>query len=73
MLFNAYDTDSPELNDAHHLAAMTALLGPPPPEFFGRRQGVVPQFPQRPVLLASREAIHYLTGILSRLVKMPLG
>ena len=27
---------SPELNDAHHLAAMTALLGPPPKEFRDR-------------------------------------
>ncbi|AEO63734.1 uncharacterized protein THITE_2147851 [Thermothielavioides terrestris NRRL 8126] len=36
MLFDVYDTDSPELNNAHHLAAMTALLGPPPPEFLKR-------------------------------------
>lgn len=28
-----YDHESPELNDAHHLAAMTVLLGPPPIEF----------------------------------------
>ncbi|KAH6846928.1 kinase-like domain-containing protein [Chaetomium sp. MPI-CAGE-AT-0009] len=32
-LFDVYATESPELNDAHHLAAMTALLGPSPPEF----------------------------------------
>ena len=38
MLFDVYDTESPELNDAHHLAAMTALLGPPPPEFLGRSE-----------------------------------
>ncbi|TRX96862.1 hypothetical protein FHL15_002168 [Xylaria flabelliformis] len=31
--FRIYDNESPEQNDAHHLAAMTALLGPPPPEF----------------------------------------
>ncbi|KAL2167292.1 hypothetical protein VTG60DRAFT_1451 [Thermothelomyces hinnuleus] len=35
-LFDVYATDSPELNDAHHLAAMTALLGPSPPEFLNR-------------------------------------
>ncbi|CAG9950296.1 unnamed protein product, partial [Clonostachys rosea f. rosea IK726] len=32
-LFTVYDTNSEEQNDAHHLAAMTALLGPPPSEF----------------------------------------
>ncbi|KAF5122523.1 Dual specificity protein kinase CLK4 [Metarhizium anisopliae] len=31
-LFNVYDHESRELNDAHHLAAITALIGPPPPE-----------------------------------------
>ncbi|KAH6723270.1 kinase-like protein [Leptodontidium sp. MPI-SDFR-AT-0119] len=35
-LFGIYDKESVELNDAHHLAAMTALLGPPPPEFLKR-------------------------------------
>ncbi|KAK0102305.1 hypothetical protein ONS95_005928 [Cadophora gregata] len=35
-LFGVYDKASEELNDAHHLAAMTALLGPPPPEFLKR-------------------------------------
>ncbi|KAI0970831.1 kinase-like protein [Xylaria arbuscula] len=35
-LFSIYDKESPELNDAHHLAAMTALLGPPPSEFVRR-------------------------------------
>ncbi|OAA63499.1 protein kinase-like protein [Niveomyces insectorum RCEF 264] len=35
-LFRIYDPDSPGLNDAHHLAAMTALLGPPPAEFLQR-------------------------------------
>ncbi|KAL1892359.1 hypothetical protein Sste5346_007097 [Sporothrix stenoceras] len=36
-LFHIYDTkSSPKLNDAHHLAAMTALLGPPPKEFRDR-------------------------------------
>ncbi len=38
MLFDIYNTESPELNDAHHLAAMTALLGPPPLEFLGRSE-----------------------------------
>jgi serine/threonine-protein kinase SRPK3 len=32
-LFRTYDNESEELNNAYHLAAMTALLGPPPPEF----------------------------------------
>ncbi|EFY91659.1 protein kinase-like protein [Metarhizium acridum CQMa 102] len=31
-LFKVYDHESRELNDAHHLAAITALIGPPPPE-----------------------------------------
>ncbi|KAK4096811.1 kinase-like protein [Parathielavia hyrcaniae] len=37
-LFDLYAPDSPELNDAHHLAAMTALMGPPPPEFLQRSE-----------------------------------
>ncbi|KAI1132552.1 kinase-like protein [Nemania abortiva] len=37
-LFRIYDNESPEQNDAHHLAAMTALLGPPPPEFLSRSE-----------------------------------
>ncbi|KAM3460426.1 hypothetical protein NHJ6243_005921 [Beauveria neobassiana] len=32
-LFDVYDSESQEHNDACHLAAMTALLGPPPPAF----------------------------------------
>lgn len=32
-LFQVYDSESQEHNDACHLAAMTALMGPPPPEF----------------------------------------
>ncbi|MCJ1402269.1 hypothetical protein MMC11_005489 [Xylographa trunciseda] len=35
-LFRVYDHESEERNDAHHLATMTALLGPPPPEFLKR-------------------------------------
>ncbi|KAH7333297.1 kinase-like domain-containing protein, partial [Rhexocercosporidium sp. MPI-PUGE-AT-0058] len=35
-LFKIYDKESQKLNDAHHLAAMTALLGPPPPKFLER-------------------------------------
>ncbi|KAK0386181.1 hypothetical protein NLU13_6018 [Sarocladium strictum] len=35
-LFNIYDSESKANNDAHHLAHMTALLGPPPPEFLQR-------------------------------------
>ncbi|KAI1028157.1 hypothetical protein LB504_012448 [Fusarium proliferatum] len=34
-IFRVYD-ESGELNDAHHLAAMTALLGPPPDVFLRR-------------------------------------
>lgn len=37
-IFRIYDHESEELNDAHHLAAMTALLGPPPPEFLKRSE-----------------------------------
>ncbi|KAI0904055.1 kinase-like protein [Ustulina deusta] len=37
-LFRIYDNESPDQNDAHHLAAMTALLGPPPPEFLTRSE-----------------------------------
>ncbi|KAI1421743.1 kinase-like protein [Xylaria sp. FL1777] len=37
-LFRVYDNESQEQNDAHHLAAMTALLGPPPPEFLTRSE-----------------------------------
>ncbi|KAK0387572.1 hypothetical protein NLU13_3818 [Sarocladium strictum] len=37
-LFRIYDEHSPEQNDAQHLAAMTALLGPPPPEFLQRSE-----------------------------------
>ncbi|RDA82551.1 hypothetical protein CP532_0938 [Ophiocordyceps camponoti-leonardi (nom. inval.)] len=35
-LFRVYNKDCEEDNDSHHLAAMTALLGPPPPEFLRR-------------------------------------
>ncbi|EPE04736.1 protein kinase [Ophiostoma piceae UAMH 11346] len=61
-LFHVFDTTSPELNDAHHLAAMTALLGPPPKEFRDRSkesikywdeqgnwQGPVPLPPKTPL------------------------
>lgn len=37
-LFRIYDKNSAERNDAQHLAAMTALLGPPPPEFLQRSE-----------------------------------
>ncbi|KAL2689442.1 hypothetical protein Neosp_003496 [[Neocosmospora] mangrovei] len=37
-LFRMYDRDSQEQNDAHHAAALTALLGPPPPEFLKRSE-----------------------------------
>ncbi|KAK1768719.1 kinase-like protein [Phialemonium atrogriseum] len=37
-LFRVYDQESEEQNVAHHLGAMTALLGPPPPEFLSRSQ-----------------------------------
>ncbi|KAJ3579248.1 hypothetical protein NPX13_g1323 [Xylaria arbuscula] len=37
-LFRIYDEDSEDLNGAHHLAAMTALLGSPPAEFLKRSE-----------------------------------
>ncbi|GAW24058.1 hypothetical protein ANO14919_136370 [Xylariales sp. No.14919] len=37
-LVGLYDEASPEQNDAHHLAALTALLGPPPSEFLQRSE-----------------------------------
>ncbi|TVY15297.1 Serine/threonine-protein kinase SRPK [Lachnellula arida] len=37
-LFRIYDSKSEEQNDAYHLATMTALLGPPPPEFLNRSE-----------------------------------
>ncbi|KFH44240.1 Serine/threonine-protein kinase-like protein [Hapsidospora chrysogenum ATCC 11550] len=59
-LFGVYSRESTEKNDAHHLAAMTALLGPPPPEFLrkseetsrywdnnGQWRGPVPLPPER--------------------------
>jgi len=35
-LFHVYDANDPARNQAYHLANMTALLGPPPPEFLER-------------------------------------
>jgi hypothetical protein len=35
-LFHLYDANDPVRNEAHHLANMTALLGPPPLEFLKR-------------------------------------
>lgn len=37
-LFKIYDPEDNFLNDAHHLAAMIALLGPPPREFLDRSE-----------------------------------
>jgi len=37
-LFKIYDPEDEFLNNAHHLAAMIALLGPPPREFLDRSQ-----------------------------------
>lgn len=37
-LFEIYNTKDEFLNDAHHLAAMTALFGPPSREFLDRSQ-----------------------------------
>ncbi|KAI1347028.1 kinase-like protein [Xylaria sp. FL0043] len=37
-LFSIYDQTYQENNDIYHLAAMTALLGPPPPEFLKRSE-----------------------------------
>ncbi|CAK7205339.1 hypothetical protein SEUCBS139899_008109 [Sporothrix eucalyptigena] len=61
-LFRIYDADSPELNNAHHLAAMTSLLGPPPDKFRerslacrkywdeqGQWKGPVPLPPSKPL------------------------
>ncbi|KAI0521487.1 kinase-like domain-containing protein [Xylaria bambusicola] len=36
LLCDIYDTHSQDLNDTHHLAAMTALIGPPPSGFLKR-------------------------------------
>lgn len=35
-LFKIYDHEDQFINDAHHLAAIVALLGPPPKEFLER-------------------------------------
>lgn len=37
-IFKIYDREDEFLNNAHHLAAMVALLGPPPQEFLKRSQ-----------------------------------
>lgn len=37
-IFMIYDHDDEFLNNAHHLASMIALLGPPPQEFLERSQ-----------------------------------
>lgn len=37
-IFKIYDHEDQCLNDAHHLASMVALLGPPPQEFLARSQ-----------------------------------
>lgn len=37
-LFKIYDPEDEFLNNGHHLAAMIALLGPPPREFLDRSQ-----------------------------------
>lgn len=37
-IFKIYSREDGFLNDAHHLAAMIALLGPPPLEFLERSQ-----------------------------------
>ena len=37
-LFDVYNRESEELNNAHHLAAMTVILGPPPREFLERSE-----------------------------------
>lgn len=38
-IFKVYDQEDEFLNNAHHLAAMIALLGSPPQEFLERSQG----------------------------------
>jgi hypothetical protein len=66
-LFDVYDKESVEMNDAHHLAAMTALLGPPPREFLERsvetkkywdEDGKLQDGPWRPLSLISLPAAH---------------
>lgn len=37
-LFDIYDAEDEFMNNAHHLAAMIALLGPPSQEFLARSQ-----------------------------------
>ncbi|KAL7919199.1 kinase-like protein [Trichoderma austrokoningii] len=70
-LFQIYDDTSPELNDAHHLAAMTALLGPPPLEFMlkspeqttkywdtqGQWKGPVPLPPKKDIKVLLSDAL----------------
>lgn len=37
-IFKIYDYEDELMNNAHHLASMVALLGPPPQEFLERSQ-----------------------------------
>ncbi|QPC59202.1 hypothetical protein HYE67_001433 [Fusarium culmorum] len=68
-IFRIYD-QSEELNDAHHLAAMTALLGPPPDVFLRRSDKTSKYWNEKgqwhgPVPFPSDRKIQYLKTNLS--------
>ncbi|KAI1109520.1 kinase-like protein [Nemania sp. NC0429] len=69
-LFQIYDNESPEQNGARHLAAMTALLGPPPPEFLTRGGKTAKYWSEDgqwkgPVPLPPRRSFESLVGALT--------
>ncbi|CAG9936227.1 unnamed protein product [Clonostachys rosea f. rosea IK726] len=68
-LFTVYDTNSEEQNDAHHLAAMTALLGPPPSEFLQMSKETSKYWDQKgewhgPIPLPPKTTLNELAGTL---------
>ncbi|KAM0418790.1 hypothetical protein ACHAPT_012300 [Fusarium lateritium] len=69
-LFRVYDGESVEHNDAHHLAAVTALLGPPPPEFLKKSEKTQRYWNENgqwhgPVPLPTDKELEFLTSTLS--------
>ncbi|KAF4505746.1 hypothetical protein G6O67_007663 [Ophiocordyceps sinensis] len=77
-LFHVYDRESEERNDAHHLAAMTALLGPPPPEFLSRSRETSRYWDESgqwhgPVALPHGTKLESLASLLSSLVERQGG
>ncbi|KAI3339393.1 kinase-like protein [Ustulina deusta] len=70
LLFRIYDNESPDQNDAHYLAAMTALLGPPPSEFLTRSEKTAKFWREDgqwkgPVLLSLKTSIESLASVLT--------